>query len=85
MRVRWTIDRPLDGDPEGSVYLFLVDADGTTVGGHGETRCVDLAQAKRLAERAAESFAALRWQAAPDDWQPDTYLVSQFYDDPTRG
>lgn len=83
MRVRWAIEHGLDRDPDGTVYLSLVDENGDDVGSSSVDYASE-ADARATAEQSAEDLVTLRWKPAPTDWQPDTYLVSQFYDDPTR-
>ncbi len=76
MKVRYAIERCADSDPEGTVYLALVDSDGECVGGPASPyRSEDEAKA------TAEKDGATTWKPAPKDWQPDTYLVSQYFED----
>ncbi len=79
MRVRWAIERALDRDPSGTVYLALLDGDGGNV--VGPTAYPSEHEAVTTAEQSSDGVP-LKWKAAPSEWQPDTYLVSQFYDDP---
>lgn len=78
MKVRYTLERGFGDDSEGAVYLALVDRDGDDVGGHG-VRYPTEAEAKADAEQSVGE--PLTWKPAPQDWQPDTYLVSNYYED----
>jgi hypothetical protein len=83
MKVRWAIEHGLDSDPEGTVYMALVNDAGDNVpfGSKGLGYRSE-AEARADAEQAASTEnATITWKPAPADWQPDTYLVSSYYTD----
>lgn len=79
MRVRWVIEHGLDRDPPDWVYLTLVNAEGDNVVGPIDEPNEEAA--KRDATESCDG-ETLTWKPAPKEWQPDTYLVSNYYDDP---
>jgi len=83
VRVRWAIERGYGNDPEGRVYLSLLDREGDPVGGQENTPYDSEAAAQADALQSAQNAGrdSLTWKPAPEGWQPDTYLVSNYYDD----
>jgi hypothetical protein len=78
VKVRWAIEKGPTDDP-GSVYLSLVDREGVSIMGGSVYASED--EAKAMAQRSSEIDDELTWKPAPDAWLPDTYLVSNYYED----
>ena len=78
MKLRYVIERY--DDPPGSVVLALVNTQGEVIGTGSGLVYESEAKAKEVAEQSmGEDFTA--WKPAPEAWQPDTYLVSNYYED----
>ena len=78
MKVRWAIEHGPTDEP-GSVYLVLVDREGEKVMGGSVYGSED--EAKEMAQHSSEIEDELTWKPAPEAWLPDTYLVSNYYED----
>jgi hypothetical protein len=78
MKVRYAIERGFESEPYKQVFLVLVDENGEPVGGSGCGFSTE-EEAKECAQ--ASDAPLLKWKPAPDEWQPDTYLVTQYFND----
>lgn len=75
MKIRYALEHGFGSDPPGTVYLCLLDENNDIVGGMDGSRYASEDAAK------ADCEEGLQWKPAPENWQPDTYLVSSWFVD----
>lgn len=78
MKVRYTIEHGTARDASlgRPVFLATIDSAGEYVVGPVGYPTIDAAKAA-----AAKEEPDLTWKNAPQDWQPDTILVSNYWND----